>query len=44
MCGIEVCRRLLRLSENQRVGLIMVTGPTGYRNAVRLTKEIARAF
>jgi DNA-binding response OmpR family regulator len=26
MCGIEVCRRLLSLSENQRVGLIMLTG------------------
>ena len=33
--GIEVCRRLRSLPETQDVGLIMVTGRAGDRNAVR---------
>ena len=35
MSGIEVCRRLRSLPETQDVGLIMVTGRAGDRNAVR---------
>ena len=35
MTGIEVCRRLRSLSETQDVGVIMVTGRAGDRNAVR---------
>jgi two-component system phosphate regulon response regulator PhoB len=35
MTGIEVCRRLRSVSETQDVGVIMVTGRAGDRNAVR---------
>src|SRR3954452_23644245 len=35
MTGIEVCRRLRSLPETQDVGVIMVTGCAGDRNAVR---------
>jgi two-component system phosphate regulon response regulator PhoB len=35
MSGIEVCRRLHSLPETQDVGVIMVTGRAGDRNAVR---------
>ena len=35
MCGIEVCRRLRSLPETKDVGVIMVAGRAGDRNAVR---------
>ena len=35
MCGIEVCRRLRSRPETKDVGVIMVTGRAGDRNAVR---------